>query len=228
MAPSAEWARTAIEASLRRLDTDYIDLYQLHFPDATVGIDETLGVLDQMVQEGKVREIGCCNFSAPQLEEAHAAAETNRLRPFASLQSPLNILQRKVLDEVLPTSERLGMAFIPYYPLASGMLTGKYRRGEGAPAGSRFAEQVSDDARERLLSERTFDRIEALEGYANARGHTLAELAFGWLLGHPSVATVIAGASKPGQATANGASAGWLLDPGEVADVIAVVQNAAP
>ncbi|HEY3941359.1 MAG TPA: aldo/keto reductase [Acidimicrobiales bacterium] len=223
---SARWARSAIEATLRRLGTDYVDLYQLHFPDPAVGIDETLGALDQLVHEGKVREIGCCNFSADQLAEAHDVARAERVRPFASIQSPLNIFQRGALDELLPAAGELGMSFIPYYPLASGMLTGKYRRGEPAPQGSRLADQVGDDVRSRLLSDRNFARVEALEAYAQARGHTLIELAFAWLLGHDPVATVIAGASRPGQAATNGASAGWQLAPAEVGEVTALVASA--
>jgi aryl-alcohol dehydrogenase-like predicted oxidoreductase len=225
---SARWARTAIEASLRRLGTDYIDLYQLHFPDPAVPIEETLGVLDTFVAEGKVREIGCCNFSAAQLQEAYDTADRTSVRRFASLQSPLNILQRASLDEIMPACQRLGMAFIPYYPLASGMLTGKYRRGEPLPAESRLADQVSEEARARIFSDRGFSRVEALEAYANERGHSLLELAFGWLLGYPDVATVIAGAAKPGQPTLNAAAAGWQLDPDEMAEVLRVVQEAAP
>jgi aryl-alcohol dehydrogenase-like predicted oxidoreductase len=225
---SAQWARRAVEASLKRLGTDHIDLYQLHFPDPTVPVEETLGELDLMVTEGKVREIGCCNFSGPELEAAADAAASSGARPFASIQSPLNIIQRATLEDVMPACDRLGMAFIPYYPLASGMLTGKYRRGQPLPAATRLSEQVAPAARERIFSDRAFDRLEALDAFATERGHTLLELAFAWLLGHPSVATVIAGAAKPGQAASNAGAGGWTLTPDEVAEVISRIRVAAP
>jgi aryl-alcohol dehydrogenase-like predicted oxidoreductase len=224
---SARWARRAVEDSLRRLGTDRIDLYQLHFPDPSVPVDETLAVLDEMVTAGKVREVGCCNFSAAQLEEAADVAVAAGHRPFVSLQSALNLFQRGALDDVLPACERLGVAFIPYYPLASGMLTGKYRRGEPIPDNTRLSEQVTEDARARLFSDRTFARLEALETFAAARGHTLLELAFAWLLAQPSVATVIAGAAKPGQAAANAAAAGWHLTPDDAEAAVQAIVDAA-
>jgi aryl-alcohol dehydrogenase-like predicted oxidoreductase len=191
-----------------------------------VPIAETLGALDELVTAGKVREIGCCNLSAEQLAEADATATAAGQRRFVSLQSVMNLIQRGAVTELLPTTERLGMAFIPYYPLASGMLTGKYRRGQPMPSGTRLAEQVTDEARERLFSERTFARLEALEAFAAERGHTLLELAFGWLLAQPTVATVIAGAAKPGQAAANAAAGGWRLTPDEAAAATDAVANA--
>ena len=136
------------------------------------------------------------------------------------------MLQRATLDDVMPVCERIGVSFIPYYPLASGVLTGKYRRDEPAPSGSRLREQLTDDVRARILSDRTFDRVDAFDAYARERGHTLLELAFGWLLGHPAVATVIAGAAKPGQVAANAAAAGWSMTPDEVDDVTGIVQHA--
>ena len=223
----ARWVAQAIDESLARLGTDHVDLYQLHVPDPTVPIAETLGALDALVRDGKVREIGCSNLSGAQLEEANTAAAELGLRPFASIQSPLNVLQRATLDDVMPVCERLGVRFIPYYPLASGVLTGKYVRGEDAPAQSRLRDQLSDDQRARILSDRTFDRVEALAAYARERGHTLLELAFGWLLGHPAVPTVIAGAARPGQVAANAAAATWVLTPDEVDDVTRVVTTAA-
>ena len=224
---SARWARRAVEDSLRRLGTDRIDLYQLHFPDPSVPVDETLAALDELVTAGKVREIGCCNFSAAQLEEAADVAVAAGHHPFVSLQSALNLFQRGALDDVLPACERLGVAFIPYYPLASGMLTGKYRRGEPIPDNTRLSEQVTEDARARLFSDRTFARLEALEAFAQARGHTLLELAFAWLLAQPSVATVIAGAAKPGQAAANAGAAGWHLTPDDAAAAVQAIVDAA-
>jgi aryl-alcohol dehydrogenase-like predicted oxidoreductase len=223
---SAKWIEIAVEGSLRRLGTDRIDLYQLHVPDPSVPIDETLEALNRLVAAGKVREIGCCNLSGDQLDEASAAATQAGLRPFASVQSPLNIIQRATLEDVMPACERLGMAFIPYYPLASGMLTGKYHRGDRPAAGTRLTDQLDGQAQARVFSDRSFDRLEALERFATARGHTMLELAFAWLLGFPQVATVIAGAAKPGQVAANAAAAGWRLPAGEHPEVARVVMEA--
>jgi aryl-alcohol dehydrogenase-like predicted oxidoreductase len=220
---SARWAKEAIEDSLRRLGTDHIDLYQVHFPDPQVPIEETLGALRELVSAGKVREIGCCNFDAEQLTAAAPGGDLPRL---VSLQSALNLFQRGAVDTVLPTCNQLGMAFIPYYPLASGMLTGKYRRGDVPAGGTRLTDQLGDDVRQRLFSDRTFDRLEALEAYAAARGRTLLELAFAWLLAQPTVATVIAGAAKPGQASANATGGGWRLTDDEAAEVTRVVVEA--
>jgi aryl-alcohol dehydrogenase-like predicted oxidoreductase len=224
---SARWARRAVEDSLQRLGTDRIDLYQVHFPDPSVPVGETLTALDELVAAGKVGEVGCCNFPAAQLEEAAEVATAAGHRPFVSLQSALNLFQRGAVDDVLPTCEQLGIAFIPYYPLASGMLTGKYRRGEPLPGDTRLSEQVTEDARARLFSDRTFSRLEALEAFAQARGHTLLELAFAWLLAQPTVATVIAGAAKPGQAAANGGAVGWQLTSDEAAAATRAVVDAA-
>jgi aryl-alcohol dehydrogenase-like predicted oxidoreductase len=224
---SARWIAAAAEQSLGRLRTDRIDLYQLHFPDPGVPIEETLGALDRLVRDGKVREIGCCNLTSDALVEADATAAAHDFRRFVSVQAPLNLVQRASLNDVMPVCEQLSLSFIPYYPLASGILTGKYRRHEAPPAGTRLTDQVSDETRARLLSDRTFDRLDALEEWAAARGHSLLELALAWLLGHPAVATVIAGAAKPGQAAANANAAGWVLTPDEVAEVTTVVQQAA-
>jgi len=223
---SAAGVRIAAEESLTRLGTDRIDLFQLHFPDAGVPLEETIGVLDDLVDEGKVREIGCCNFTGDDLLGAAEKADAAGRRHFASVQNGLNLFQRKALDDLMPACRQLGTRFIPYYPLASGVLTGKYRRGEEPAPGTRLAEQVTDDLRERMLSPSTFARLDALEAWAAERGHTVLELAFAWLLGHPPVATVIAGASKPGQAASNAASAGWSLTPAEVAEVTALVATA--
>src|ERR1700722_15214414 len=216
---SARWARQAIDESLRRLQTDRIDLYQVHFPDPSVPIAETLGALGELVDAGKVRQVGGCNFSVGQLREAAAAAQVGAGPQFVSAQSALNLFQRGALDDVVPVSDELGMAFVPYYPLASGMLTGKYRRDAPMPAGTRLVDQVRDDAKQRLFSEPTFARVEALAAYAEARGHTLLELAFAWLLAQPAVATVIAGAARPGQAAANANAAGWRMTADQAREV---------
>ncbi len=223
---SARWARRALEDSLRRLGTDRIDLYQLHIPDPAVPIEETLGVMDEFVRSGKVREIGCCNFDAAMLRDADRTAVASATARFVSLQAPLNLFQRGALTELLPVCEELGMAFVPYYPLASGVLTGKYRRGEPPSPGTRLRDQLGPAQRDQLLSERTFARVEALERFAEKAGHTLLELAFGWLLAQPGVATVIAGAARPGQARANAGAAGWILTPEEAAEATRVVAGA--
>jgi aryl-alcohol dehydrogenase-like predicted oxidoreductase len=223
---SAAGITIAVEESLRRLNTDRIDLYQLHFSDPRFEVSETLGALDALVKAGKVREIGTSNFTGPQLRNAHEVAVELGLRPFASNQGQLNIIRRAELDDSMPVCDELNLAFIPYYPLASGVLTGKYRRGAQPAAGTRLADQVDDSTRARMLSDRLFTRLEALEGYATARGHSLLELAFAWLLGLPAVPSVIAGAARPGQAAANAKAAQWRLTPAEVAEVTALAASA--
>jgi aryl-alcohol dehydrogenase-like predicted oxidoreductase len=223
---SAAWIARAVEDSLRRLGTDYIDLYQLHIPDPTVPIAETLGALDQLVRSGKVRAIGCSNLSVAELDEAdHVATETENER-FASIQSALNIFSRGALANVMPACERLGMAFIPYYPLANGVLSGKYGRDRPLPTGTRLVEQIDEATRNKILSDRTFARLEALETYARDRGHTVLELALAWLLAFPAVATVIAGVARPGQASSNAHAAGWQLSSADAHDVIELVTSA--
>jgi aryl-alcohol dehydrogenase-like predicted oxidoreductase len=223
---SARWIATGVEESLRRLQTDHIDLYQLHLPDATVPVEETLAALDALVRAGKVREIGVCNFSGDALVSLVESARSMGIAPLVSEQSALSLLSRRAVDDVLPHCAAYGMAFVPYHPLASGMLTGKYHRGEDAAVGTRFAEQLDDATRSRLMSERTFARVDALNRYAADHGRTLLELAFGWLLGHDVVSTVIAGAARPGQPAANAAAAGWTMTADEVAEATRVVEAA--
>jgi aryl-alcohol dehydrogenase-like predicted oxidoreductase len=208
---SAAYIRRATEGSLRRLATDRIDLYQLHEPRPETPVAETLETLDELVREGKVREIGCSNFTATQLREARDAAPGAR---FASVQNELNLLDRADVDDGLAEAERQGLAYLPYYPLASGRLTGKYLRGEAPAAGTRLREWYDEDERQEELADGVFDRIDALERFAADRGRTLLELAFSWLLVHDAVASVIAGATSPEQIAANVAAASWRLDPG--------------
>ncbi len=204
------YVRTSLEASLRRLGTDHIDLYQLHEPRPETPIEETLGELDALVRDGKVREIGCSNFSATQLREvAEAAGDGAR---FACVQNELNLLDRADVDDALAEVGRLGIAYLPYYPLANGMLTGKYRRGTPAPEGSRLDTWFDERERQEALTMERFDRLEAIETFAANHGHTLLELAFGWLLSHGPVASVIAGATSAEQVTMNAAAGGWILD----------------
>jgi aryl-alcohol dehydrogenase-like predicted oxidoreductase len=215
-----EYVRRAVDDSLLRLGTDRIDLYQLHTPDPQVPIEETLGALDELVKAGKVREIGCSNFSAGQLREAEEAPREGAAR-FASVQNEYSLLYREPEGDVLPECERLGIAFIPYFPLANGLLTGKYRRGKDAPAGSRL-----DSARgERLLTDRNLDVVERLIGFSESRGRTILELAFSRLLTRPAVASVIAGATSSEQARSNAAAAGWELSDAELAEVDSILTH---
>jgi aryl-alcohol dehydrogenase-like predicted oxidoreductase len=202
-----DYVRRAVEDSLRRLGTDRIDLYQLHRPDPSVPIADTLGVLDELVRAGKVREIGCSNFSVDQLREAAAAVKPGAAR-FASVQNRYSLFFREPEEGVLAECERQGLAFLPYYPLEAGVLTGKVRPGGHAPEGSRLG-----DARnaERFLSDAKLRVVESLRAFAESRGHTILELAISWLLAHRVVASVIAGATKPEQVRANAGAAGWRL-----------------
>jgi aryl-alcohol dehydrogenase-like predicted oxidoreductase len=215
------YVRQALEDSLRRLATDRIDLYQLHMPDAETPIGETLAAMGELVRAGKVREIGCSNFSAEQIRAAEAAVPPGGAR-FVSVQNEYSMLHRKPeQDGVLAECERAGLAFLPYFPLASGLLTGKYRQGQPAPAGTRLAGGGG-----RFLNEANLAVVEALIRFAETRGHTLLELAFCWLLAHRPEASVIAGATKPEQVRANAAAVGWKLTAEEMAQVEAILGRA--
>jgi aryl-alcohol dehydrogenase-like predicted oxidoreductase len=218
---SALYIRVAVEDSLARLGTDRIDLYQLHMPDQKTPIAETIGALTELVDEGKIREFGCSNFSAGMLEEAAAATPPGR-PGFVSVQNQYNILSREPEDGVLAECERTGLAFLPFFPLASGLLSGKYRRGEPAPEGTRLA-AMGDRASSQLTDER-LAQVAALDELAQRHGHTVLDLAFGWLLSRPAVASVIAGATRPEQIAANVAAGQWI--PGD--DVLREVDAIAP
>jgi aryl-alcohol dehydrogenase-like predicted oxidoreductase len=210
------YVRRAIEDSLRRLNTDHIDLYQLHTPDAETPIAETLAALDELVKSGKVREIGCSNFSVDQLREAEAAVREGAAR-FVSVQNEFSLLHRDPERDVLPECERLGLAFLPYFPLASGVLTGKYRQGQPLPEKTRLTS--NERTASRFLNDRNQEIAEALARFAEARGHTLLELAFSWLASHRAVASVIAGATSPEQIRANAAAVSWRLTPEDLAEI---------
>ena len=214
---SARWIATAVEDSLRRLGTDRIDLYQLHFPDQETPIDETLGALTELVQQGKVLEIGCSNFSSAQIEGADAAAGGKGTR-FVSVQNEYSLLNRRPEKNVLPACEARGLAFLPYFPLAHGLLTGKYTRGEAPPDGTRLA-AMPEERREQVMTEDRLEVVERLAAFAAERGHTVAELAFAWLLAHPPVASVIAGATRPEQVRANAAASEWELSTADLGEV---------
>lgn len=204
--------RKAVEASLKRLQTDRIDLYQLHEPSKTIPMADTLGALESLVREGKVVEIGCSNFSVAQLDEAEGAAKGAR---YASVQNEYSLLRRDDERDVLPACERLGIAYIPYFPLASGLLTGKYRKGQAYPDGTRLTGKPVDDAK--------LDKVERLVAWAGDHGHSILDLAFAYLLGAKAVASVIAGATKPEQVAANAGAAGWTLTPDQRTEVAALV-----
>jgi aryl-alcohol dehydrogenase-like predicted oxidoreductase len=219
---SAQYVRRAAEDSLRRLGTDRIDLYQLHRPDPAVPIAETLGALDELVRAGKVIEIGCSNFSVAQIREAEAAVRPGSAR-FASVQNEYNLLHREPEAGVLAECESAGLAFLPYFPLASGLLTGKYRKGQPPPTGSRLQ---SAERYARLLNERNLEVVERLIAFAQSRGHTLLELACSWLASHGVVASVIAGATTPAQVRANAGAVDWRLDADELRAIHAITAPA--
>jgi aryl-alcohol dehydrogenase-like predicted oxidoreductase len=223
---SAAYIAQAVEDSLQRLGTDRIDLYQLHFPDASTPLDETLGALDELVSAGKVLEIGGSNFAAEQIDESARISADRGIARFQSVQNEYSLLRRgPERFGVLDACERNGVGFIPYFPLASGVLSGKYKRSEAPPAGTRLAGMPSE-RRDDALSDKVFDRVEALDGYARDHGRTLLELAIAWLLARPTVTSVIAGATKPEQVQANAAAASWTLTEENLREIDAVIDAA--
>ena len=215
-----EYVRRACDDSLKRLGTDVIDLYQLHQPDPSVPIADTLGTLNDLVKAGKVKEIGCSNFAAEQLDDAARATTPGGAR-FVSVQNEYSLLHREPETSVLPACERLGLAFLPYFPLASGLLTGKYDPATGAPKDSRLSMSWTS----RFTTERNVRIAEGLKAFAAARTHTLLELAFSWLASRPHVASVIAGATAPEQARANAAAVNWALTREEMAEIDAIASS---
>ena len=219
---SPEQIRARLEGSLRRLGTDYIDHYQLHRPDPDTPMEETLGCLAELRTEGKIREIGCTHFSAEQLDEAHAVAAEHDLAAYPSVQNHYSVLTRDPeTNGVFDACERLGVAFVPYFPLESGLLTGKYRQGEERPAGSRLEDW--GDRASNFIDDDKLAVVERLIEWCEARDRTLLDLAISWHTSHPLVASVIAGATEPSQIEANVTAAGWALTPDDRADVDAIV-----
>jgi aryl-alcohol dehydrogenase-like predicted oxidoreductase len=212
-----EYIRKALDASLSRLATDRIDLYQLHSPDPGTPIADTLGALGELVDAGKIIEIGCSNFSVNQLREAESAVQPGR-PGFVSVQNECSLLVRRDELDVLPECGTTGLAYLPYFPLYNGLLTGKYRRGADRPDGTRLT-TASAEQQARVFSEHNLDIVELLADYAGQRGHTILELAFARLLAHPVLASVIAGATSGGQVTANAAASSWTLTPEEIAEI---------
>jgi aryl-alcohol dehydrogenase-like predicted oxidoreductase len=213
-----EYVKRALNDSLGRLGTDRVDLYILHAPDADTPIADTLAALDDCVKAGKVREIGCSNFSAEQLRQAEAAVAPGAAR-FVCVQNEYSLVQREPEREVLAECRRQGISFVPYFPLASGLLTGKYKRGEQPPAGTRLSGMPAE--RVAALDEKLVV-VERLTAFAEKKGHTVLELAMSWLLAHDEVASVIAGATSRAQVEANAAAGDWVLDEAEMREVDAL------
>ena len=208
----------ALEASLRRLKTDWIDLYQLHRPDAQTPIEETLRALDELVKAGKVRAIGCSNLSAAQLEEAMTVARRHGLTSFVTAQDEYSLLERELEKDRLPIMRKHGMSLLPYFPLASGLLTGKYKHKAPLPAGTRLARSPPRHADE-FLNERNWRIVDALDAFVAPRGHTLLELAMSWLASRPYIPSIIAGATRPEQVEQNIAAVGWPLSAPDLAEI---------
>jgi len=202
---SRRYIRRAVESSLRRLRTDWIDLYQLHRPDPATPVEETLSALDDLVREGKVRYLGSSNFAGWQVADAEWTARTRGLERFVSAQNEYSWLDRRIEDDLVPALEQYGIGLLPYFPLASGLLTGKYKRGEAPPEGTRLAAP----GRESALTDEAFDVVEELDAFARSRGVTLLDIAIGGLAAQPAVASVIAGATSREQVRANVAAGSW-------------------
>ena len=205
---------TEVEKSLKRLRTEYVDLYQVHQPDPTTPIEETLHALDQLVSQGKVRYVGCSNYASWEVCEAVWTSRTKHLVSYSTVQPRYSMLDRDVETELVPFCKTYGIGILPYFPLANGFLTGKYRRGEPAPDGTRLAERDRG-----MFTDANFDILEGLERFATERDHTVLDLAFAWLLTNPAVTSVIAGATKPEQVTANAKTVGWKLSEAEIEEI---------
>ena len=209
---------TEVENSLRRLNTDYIDLYQIHWQDANVPIEETLRALDDLVRQGKARYIGCSNFMAWQVCEAVWTSRSLGIAAFASVQPKYSLMDRAIEAELTPFCREYRMGILPYFPLENGFLTGKYKRGQSAPQGTRLAEGDRG-----MFTDANFDLLEALEAFCAERGRSILELAFAWLLANPDVSSVIAGATRAEQVVANAKAAAWTLTAQELAEVNAII-----
>jgi len=214
---SARYIAKAAESSLKRLQTDWIDLYQLHFPDPRTPMEETLRALDDLVTQGKVRFIGCSNLPAWQVVDAQWIAKNFRLSSFVCSQNEYSLVMREADRELLPALQAFGLGLLPYFPLASGLLTGKYNRNAPAPVDSRF--MALKGLGDRYLTEANWQIVEQLEKFCAQHEHSMLELAFSWLLARPAVASVIAGATKPEQLEQNANAADWALTPDEMAEI---------
>jgi aryl-alcohol dehydrogenase-like predicted oxidoreductase len=214
---SRNYILAAAEASLRRLKTDWIDLYQLHFPDPNTPMEETLRALDDLIRQGKVRYLGCSNLPAWQVVNAQWIAKHSSLHGFVSSQNEYSLLVRDPERELIPALQAFGLGLLPYFPLASGLLTGKYQRDKPAPAGTRFT--ALKGLADRYLTAAHWKIVERLQEFCAQRNHSLLDLAFSWLLARPTVASVIAGATKPEQLEQNAKAADWVLTPEDLAEI---------
>lgn len=214
---SRRYVMSAVEASLKRLGTDWIDLYQMHYPDPATPIEETLRALDDLVRQGKVRYVGCSNFAAWQVVEAHWSARHHGLTGFISCQDQYSLLARGIERELVPAMRACGAGLLPYAPLSSGLLTGKYRRGEAMPEGTRLA--ARPELRARYATDTRLEVLERLRGFCAERGRPMLELAISWLAAQPVVGSVIAGATSPAQIEANVAASNWQLTSDDLAEI---------
>jgi len=220
---SRRYIMAAAEASLRRLDTDYLDVYQLHQPDSDTPQEETLAALDDLVRAGKVRYLGNSNFSGWQVADADWISRTRSLARYVSAQNQYNLLDRRIERDLLPACQKFGLGMLPYFPLASGFLTGKYHRGAEAPKGTRLA--LMQPIAKQVMTEQNFTTLERLEEFARGRGHTLVELAMSWLACQPVVSSVISGATRPEQVTENVKACGWKLTHEEMKEVDPITRH---
>jgi aryl-alcohol dehydrogenase-like predicted oxidoreductase len=220
---SRRYIMNAVEASLRRLKTDYIDLYQQHDYDELTPIDETLRALDDLIRQGKVRYIGNSNFPAWRVAEAEHVARAMNVSRFISCQDEYSLVVRNVEKDLLPCAKEYRLGVLPFFPLASGLLTGKYKRGEAAPTDTRFGK--APQLRDRYVTPRNEDIVDKLQVFAKERGHSMLELAFSWLAARPQIASVIAGATRIEQVEQNVKAIAWMLSPEEVAEIDKITQG---
>jgi len=220
---SRRYIMAAAEVSLKRLDTDYLDVYQLHQPDPDTPQEETLAALDDLVRAGKVRYLGNSNFSGWQVADADWISRTRSLARYVSAQNQYNLLDRRIERDLLPACQKFGLGMLPYFPLASGFLTGKYRRGAEAPKGTRLA--LMQPMAKQVMTEQNFTTLERLEQFARGRDHTLVELAMSWLACQPLVSSVISGATRPEQVTENVKACGWKLTHEEIKEVDVITRH---
>lgn len=213
---SRGYIRKAVEGSLRRLQTDWIDLFQQHTPDPSTAVEETLGALSELVTEGKVRYVGSSNYTPEMVVDAHETAHAQKLQHFVSAQNEYSLLNRDAEHELLPVLAERGIGFLPYFPLASGLLTGKYRKGEPAPAGTRLA---ANKERFDAVTDEQWDRIEAFRALCTSRGVAMLDATIAWLLAQPEVSSVIAGATTPAQVAANARAGATRVDDDTLADI---------
>lgn len=220
---SRRYIMSAVDASLRRLGTDYIDLYQVHFPDVRTPLEETMRALDDVVRAGKVRYVGCSNFASWQVADAQWIARTSRLAPFVSAQNQYNLLDRRIERELVPACRQFGLGVLPYFPLASGFLTGKYEQGQPLPEGTRLA--LWGERANTVLTERNFEVLARLRAFAGTRDRDLTDVAVGWLASQSHVSSVIAGATRPDQVEANVRGGEWNMTADDLAELDSITRT---